>query len=277
MTNRVEADLHLHSICSDGALSPEALVSLAHSRGLRALALTDHDTIDGVARARVAAQACGLELVTGIEMTCRSRGRDVHVLGYGFDEGSAALAASLARSRDRRDERAREMVAKLNALGLAIAFDDVKRLAGTAPVGRPHVARALVASGAVRSIDEAFRKFLSDFGPAFVPASTLGSDEAIALIRATGGVAVCAHPSLYRGWSAEGLVEALAAEGLGGVEVWHPKHGVEESRRLSELARRFGLLETGGSDFHGGGNGGVLPGDAGVSLEVVERLRAAAR
>jgi predicted metal-dependent phosphoesterase TrpH len=277
MTNRVEADLHLHSLCSDGALPPEEVVSLARGRGLRAVALTDHDTIDGVARARAAAQACGMELVTGIEMTCRSRGRDVHILGYGFDVGSPALAANLARFRERRDERAREMVVKLNALGSTIAFEEVKRIAGAAPVGRPHVARALVASGTVRSIDEAFRKFLSDFGPAFVPASTLGSDEAIALIRAAGGVAVCAHPCLYRGSSAEALVEALASEGLGGIEVWHPKHGVEESRRLSELARRLGLLETGGSDFHGGANGGVAPGDAGVSLEVVERLRAAAR
>lgn len=275
--NRVEADLHVHTSCSDGAHTPEAVVLLAKERGLAAVALTDHDTIGGLAEARAACERAGIVFVNGIEMTCRCEGRDVHILGYLFDEANAALGASLARFRDRREERGREMVAKLNALGVEIAFDEVKKISGNAPVGRPHVARVLVASGAVKSVDDAFRRYLYDDGPAFAPASTLSAPEAIALIRAAGGVASVAHPVLYRGRpSAETLVEVLADAGVAAMEVWHPKHGPEETQRLIDLAKKYRLVETGGSDFHALAYGGVAPGDAGVPLETVERLRALA-
>ncbi|MFN0151472.1 MAG: PHP domain-containing protein [bacterium] len=275
--NRVEADLHLHTSCSDGAHTPEAVVLLAKQKGLGGIALTDHDTVGGLAEARAASDRAGLVFVNGIEMTCRCEGRDIHILGYFFDESNEQLRASLTRFRERREERGREMVAKLNALGVEISFADVTKISGAAPVGRPHVARVLVASGAVKSVDDAFRRYLHDDGPAFAPASTLSAADAIALIRAAGGIASIAHPVLYRGRpTAETLVQVLADEGVSALEVWHPKHGPDDTQRLVDLAKKYRLVETGGSDFHALAYGTVAPGDAGVSLEAVERLRALA-
>jgi predicted metal-dependent phosphoesterase TrpH len=269
------ADLHLHSTCSDGTLAPRALVALAREVGLRAIALTDHDTLDGLAEARGAADAAGIEFVSGVELTCDLDGRNIHLLGYLFDEGDRALAACLADTRRRREARGREMVERLAALGVHVPFDAVQREAGTSPVGRPHVARALVATGAVGSIDEVFRRFLADDGPAFVRADVVSSADAIAMIRAAGGAAVMAHPALYRGRRDFEMVERLAEQGMTGVEVWHPKHRAEETARLVALAARLGLIATGGSDFHGPPGRDVSPGAAGVALDVVAELTAA--
>lgn len=270
----IDADLHLHSTASDGTLAPAALVALASERGLRAIALTDHDTLDGLAEARRAADTVGLEFVGGVELSCELDGGEVHLLGYFVDEGHEELARELALSKERRVERGRAIVAKLNRLGVPLSYEAVALEAGAGAVGRPHVARALVSSRAVGSIDEAFLRFLRRGAPAYVAKVTLSTAGAIALVRRAGGVPVLAHPGLYR---ERDVIQRLAAEGIAGLEVWHPKHSREQARRFEALAARIGLVPTGGSDFHDLAAGDSGPGAEGVPLDAVERLRAAAR
>lgn len=268
----IQADLHLHSTASDGLLAPADVVACALERGLLAIALTDHDTVDGLPAARRAAEEEGLDFVPGIEISCDANGLEIHLLGYLIDEENAALRMRLAEAREQRVGRGRAMVERLNALNVAIRFEDVVRQARGSVVGRPHVARALVATGAVSSEDEAFRRYLRNGGPAYVPKGGLTSAEAIRVVRGAGGVAVLAHPGLY---AAEELVPRLVAEGLAGIEVWHPKHGLDQERRFLETAERLGLVATGGSDFHDPASG-AFPGLAGVPLATIDRLRAAA-
>jgi predicted metal-dependent phosphoesterase TrpH len=268
----IQVDLHLHSTSSDGTLSPADVVALVHKRGLQGLALTDHDTIDGSPEARRAAEAVGLDFVEGCEFSCDVEGADVHLLAYLFDDRHEELTRALTASKERRIERGREMVRRLNGLGVEIEFAEVVREATGGAVGRPHVARALVASHAVGSVEEAFARYLKQGAAAYVPKVSLTSADAIALVRRAGGVAVLAHPGLYRG---DGMIERLAAQGLGGVEVWHPKHTRDQVRRFEDAAMALGLVPTGGSDFHGHPGGDVVPGTEGVSIEMLERLRAA--
>lgn len=253
-------------------LAPDAVVALAGKRGLKGLALTDHDTIDGLATARRAAEAVGLDFVEGVELSCDVDGADVHILAYLFDDRDARFAEMLADSKARRIERGREMVARLNALGVSVTFAAVEREAGRGAVGRPHVARALVAANAVSSVEEAFYRYLRVGAPAYVPKVSLSSADAIALVRRAKGAAVLAHPGLYR---TDGLVSRLANEGLAGIETWHPKHSRDQMRRFEEMADRMGLVPTGGSDYHGATGGDVVPGSEGGPLETIDRLRAA--
>jgi predicted metal-dependent phosphoesterase TrpH len=268
----IQADLHLHSISSDGTLPPAQVVALAGRRGLLGLALTDHDTLDGIPEARRAAEAAGLDFVTGIEISCDMDGRELHLLGYLVDDENATLRRTIEESKAQRLGRGRDMVERLNALNVAIRFEDVVREARGGVVGRPHVARALVAAGSVASEEEAFRRFLRDGGPAHVPKVGLSSAEAIRVVRGAGGVAVLAHPGLY---PVDELIGRLMSEGLAGIEVWHTKHSPEQSRRFGEMAARLGLVPTGGSDFHSQ-ESGVSPGVAGVPLETIAQLREAA-
>ncbi len=268
----IQIDLHLHSTSSDGTLSPAAVVALVCKRGLQGLALTDHDTVDGLSEARRAAESAGIDFVEGCEVSCDVDGADVHLLAYLFDERHEDFAGALTQSKARRVERGRAIVEKLNGLGVAIDYSDVAREAGNGAVGRPHVARALVARRSVGSVEEAFARYLKDGSPAYVPKVSRTSAEVIALVRRAGGVVVLAHPGLYR---FEGMIEKLAAEGLRGLEVWHPKHTQEQARRFEDAANSLGLVPTGGSDFHGHPGGDVVPGSEGVPIETVERLRAA--
>lgn len=268
----IDADLHLHSTASDGTLPPAQVVALAAKRGLRALALTDHDTLDGLVEARRAAEAADLDFIDGVEMSCDVDGADIHVLAYFVDERNADFAGMLAGAKERRIARGRDMVTKLNALGVAITYDAVAREAAKGAVGRPHVARALVAAKAVGSVDEAFYRYLRLGAAAYVPKVSLSSRDVIDLTRRAGGAAVLAHPGLYRG---EGLIQRLASEGIAGLEVWHSKHSDEQMRRFEELARELRLVPTGGSDFHDPAAGDILPGTEGVPLATIDRLRAA--
>jgi predicted metal-dependent phosphoesterase TrpH len=265
-------DLHVHTLFSDGVLTPEAVVAHALERSLAALAITDHDSVEGVERARIAAGAA-LELVPGIEVSSTLDGADLHILGYYLDPEDAELNDSLARFREERLRRAHLMVERLRALGAPVDFDEVLELAGPGVVGRPHVAEALVRAGHVETVDEAFRRFIGARGEAFVQRPAFRPERAIALIHAAGGVSVLAHP----GASLPDLVvEHLAAAGLRGLEVWHPQHGAAAVRRWREIARRLHLIESGGSDFHGTHRGAAL-GDLPVPERTVEALLDAAR
>lgn len=264
-------DLHSHTIFSDGALAPEAVVALAVERGLAALAITDHDSVEGVPRAREAAGSA-IELVPGIEVSSMLEGLDLHMLGYYLDPADDELLETLARFRTERLDRALQMVERLAALGVAVDRDQVLALAGPGVVGRPHVAEALLRAGHVETMDDAFRLFLGAHGPAFVQRPAFRPEQAIALIHAAGGVSVLAHPGA--GLS-ERVVEHLAAARLDGIEVWHPQHGMASVRRYHALAAKLGLLETGGSDFHDQGRG-VNLGELPVPASVLGPLKQAA-
>jgi len=270
-------DLHTHTHFSDGLLAPEALVALAIERQLATLAITDHDSVEGLPRAAAALRAAttagaSLELVHGIEISTAHEGLDLHILGLYVDAEHAGLLEHLARFRGERVARARAIVERLSELGAPVDPERVLELAGPGVVGRPHVAQALIEAGHVEGVDDAFRRFLGAQGNAFVPRPAFHPERAIEIIHAAGGVSVLAHPGASL---AAGVIEALVAGGLRGIEVWHPQHGVATVRRYRELARRLGLLESGGSDFHGPGRGADL-GDMPVPLAAITRLKEAA-
>ncbi|MFD0683145.1 PHP domain-containing protein [Actinomadura fibrosa] len=246
-------DLHSHSDASDGTRPPAEVVRRARENGVDVLALTDHDTVAGW-DAATAALPDGLTLVPGIELSCRYEGRSLHMLGYLFDPGEPELAAELARIRDDRVTRARTMVSRLQELGVDVTWEAVRALARGEAVGRPHIARAMVDAGAVRTPDEAFSsRWIGQGGRAYADRYALEPARAIALVRAAGGVCVLAHPrARRRGYLfADAVVEELAAAGLAGVEVDHPDHAAADRARLRDVAAALRLVPTGSSDDHG--------------------------
>jgi 3',5'-nucleoside bisphosphate phosphatase len=249
----VRADLHCHSSASDGTRPPADVVARAAAAGLSALALTDHDTIAGIAEA-AAALPRGLALIGGMELSCRREGHSVHLLGYLFDPANEELATQIHAIRASRVERAKAMIAKLNNLGVAVSWDQVTRIAGGGVIGRPHIARAMMEAGVVGTVEEAFTpEWIGPGGPAHVSRYALDPAEAIRLVHAAGGVTVLAHPlAVTRGWMVpDDLISELAQAGLDGVEVAHPDHDPEQRDQLLAVARRLGLAATGGSDDHG--------------------------
>ncbi len=264
-------DLHAHTTFSDGLLSPEALVARASEKRLAALAVTDHDTVDAVPRARAAA-AAALELIPGIEMSTAFDGADLHILGYYINPDDGPLRERLQGFQREREQRALAIVERLRALGAPVDPEAVLELAGPGVVGRPHVAAALVSAGLVTDIDEAFERYLGAQAPAYVPRPAFGPSEAIALIHAADGVSVLAHPGTQM---PDSVIERLRAAGLRGIEVWHPQHGAATVRRYRALAQRLGLLETGGSDFHGE-HRSVDLGELPVPVTVLDPLKQAA-
>jgi len=278
-------DFHTHTRVSDGSLSPAELVRRAAANRVSGLALTDHDTVDGVAEAQAEGERAGVEVLGGIELSVSEEdgARALHLLGLGIDDGDPALRARLAQLRSGRETRAARMVERLRAAGIALELAAVEAQSGGGSLGRPHVARALVALGAATDVEDAFARFLRRGRPAYEPNPALSARDAIALVHGAGGVAVLAHPPLSAGIDAPGgldaFVERLVPLGLDGLEVWHPNHKPTQLRRLHRLATAHGLLETGGSDFHGAdrpeidvgrGRGGKLR----VGREVREALEA---
>ncbi|MEU2064259.1 PHP domain-containing protein [Streptomyces sp. NPDC013455] len=246
-------DLHCHSTASDGTDTPAELVRRAAAAGLDVVALTDHDTTRGHAEA-VAALPGGLTLVTGAELSCRIDGVSMHLLAYLFDPEEPALLAERELVRDDRVPRAQGMVAKLNALGVPVTWEQVERIAAGGSVGRPHVATALVELGVVPTVGDAFtEQWLADGGRAFVEKHETDPFEAIRLVKAAGGVCVFAHPAAAkRGRTVpESRIAEMAAAGLDGIEVDHTEHDLDARNRLRGLAKELGLLVTGSSDYHG--------------------------
>jgi len=250
-------DLHTHSAVSDGTDTPAELVEKARAVGLDVVALTDHDTFDGLDEAAAAGERVGIQVVRGMELSCSRHGSSVHVLAYGADPASTGLDAEMALVRDGRLGRLAGVLAKLAALGVPVSEAEVMAQVGTSPsVGRPHIADALIEAGHVRDRQEAFDRFLADGGPAHVHRYTIEVERGIDLVHEAGGVAVIAHPW---GRGRERLlpasaIQALARDhGLDGIEVDHQDHDADIRRRLHTLADSLGLLATGSSDYHGTG------------------------
>ena len=276
-------DLHLHSTCSDGLYSPAAVVRLAAEAGLGAIALCDHDNVDGIDAAQAAGAACGVEVLSGVELsTVWESYADLHLLGYGFDHHHPELRASLAEFRDFREGRNEKIVARINAKLAGegrgpIAFEQVLARAG-GTVGRPHIAQELIARGYVKNTEEAFTRYLV---PCNVAKRFFPFDEAIKLVHRVGGVAVLAHPPFVTGDRKvlEKLLDTFVTLGLDGVEAWNSGATRHDIEWYITLARRRGLVVTGGSDFHGNEEGAVRIGAGRGQLRIpyacVEELRAA--
>jgi hypothetical protein len=267
-------DLHLHTTHSDGVHSPEEVVAFARQARLSAIAITDHDTLDGLPAGAAAAEAAAIEFIPGVELSASDHHADVHILGYYMDPDTPGLAAELCVLREGRLARAERILDLLARLGAPLYLHRVVTIADGAPVGRPHIGAALIEAGHVGTMDEAFDRYIGYHAPAYVPKRTLDPAGAIDLVKRAGGVPVLAHPGSLR---RDDLIPGLVAHGLAGIEVWHPKHDAQRVRNYMAAAETYGLLVTGGSDFHGPGRGESTVGGQPVPGSVLAPLHALAR
>jgi hypothetical protein len=250
VTEPAAVDLHLHTTASDGSDGPAALVALAARVGLRTVAITDHDTVEGVAPARLTGARLGVEVVAGCEVTAELGGRVVHLLCYGDGLLAPGAMDRVIARRRQRDERNRAMGERLRAL-TGVGYEQAASLAGPSALSRAHFALALIEQGTVRDVAEAFDRFLSAGRPAYVPAPSLPTGEVLTLIHDLGGVVVLAHPGRLPPAEQDRVVGAAVAIGVDGVEVWHSQHDPDARRRFGAVADHHGLLRCGGSDYHG--------------------------
>ncbi len=274
-------DLHTHSTASDGSFTPREVVRLAREGGLRAMALTDHDTIDGLAEAMAAGEEFGVEVIPGVEISAYFPGGNMHILGLFIEYTDGLLGQRLAVLKQARADRNPQIVAKLNSLGIPITMEQVERLSGGGQVGRPHIARALLEGGYIRSFPEAFDKFLGNRGPAYVEKFRFPPKEAIAMIREAGGIPALSHPftlELGSAFALKNLLMELKDLGLAGIEVFYSDHTQEQVALYLKLAQELGLLITGGSDFHGQNKPevtlGSMPLQSKLTYDLVEALKA---
>lgn len=246
-------DLHTHSLYSDGSHSPRELVALGVENRLQCLALTDHDTVEGVAELLRYGQEAGLPVISGVEISATLRQYTVHILGYGFDPLLPELTEWLRPLQNGRARRNQTILEKLSSLGIDISEQELQAVSAAGQTGRPHFARILVARGVVPSFDAAFSRYLGRNKPAWAPRFCYNASEAIAMIHQAGGKAVLAHPGMLNPdiRVIASLVQDLARNGLDGLEAYHPSHNKQLCRKLVQLAKDGQLLATGGSDFHG--------------------------
>ena len=242
-------DLHMHSTYSDGHLTPRELIDLAAERGLAAVALADHDCLDGVPEYQRAAALAGIESITAVELSCIHRGRDLHILGYGIDAGDETLRGMLKRFIDTRENRGLMIVEKLAGMGVHLDAKKILEKAGDGALGRPHIAEALVEGGYAKDFNEVFTKFIGEHCPAYVEKYKMSPEEAIRYIHGASGLAFVAHPGFYLD-DMDGFNELLD-EAFDGIEVYHYQHTPETAQRLVRIAQDRRLLMSGGSDFHG--------------------------
>ena len=270
----VYADLHTHTSCSDGAQGPSSLMADADARGIQVLAVTDHDTVAGVAEAQEAAHARGRECIAGIELSATLEQDEVHLLAYGIDPMHNALQDHLQWMREARRRRAWQMVEHLRDHGLTVPDEALEtQLDDTEAVGRPHVAAALVAMGHVDTVRQAFEQYLGKEGPGFVAKPTVAAGDVLDLVHRVGGVGVLAHPG---DWMSGRQIRQLVEVGLDGIEVYHPSHRSSLAEYYRRLADGYDLLVTGGSDYHGRRESDDTHfGTVGLSKAEWERFRAA--
>jgi hypothetical protein len=254
-------ELHCHTTCSDGTLTPCELVHAAVRAGVSALAITDHDTLSGWDEAISTAQPYNLEIIPGVELSTVHNERSLHILGFYPDTNK--LSGPLADRLEGRKRRAAQMIANLEALGYPISLPELGEGIATS---RPHLARALVAAGHVQSTEEAFDRLLGDDGPAYVHYEKFSISDGVALLRNCGAVTVWAHPYLFRGGKVEDVLKELVDAGLMGIEVYHPSHTPKQRKHLEALCAQYGLLMTGGSDYHGPSPDGKNPNSTALNM-----------
>lgn len=248
----MKIDMHVHTIFSDGCFSPKELFIRAKAEKLSGLAITDHDTLDGLADAKKAAEACGLVFFPGVELSTCSDGASVHILGYGVSAQDKNLRSFLKKYRETKAQRVEKILDKLNRLGFSITMDDLD-VSDMNNLGRPHVARAMVKLGHVSNTDQAFAEYLQHGKSAYVPREKADTEEVVQLLQQSGSIPVLAHPGLINMPSLDGLkakINLWMEAGLQGIEAYHPAHTVEECRAWEAFARSKNLFVTGGSDFH---------------------------
>jgi len=267
-------DLHLHTTHSDGSLSPAEVLQLAHKAKVTALAITDHDIVSGIPDAIAVGAQLGIEIIPGVEISSCVGNSELHILGYCIDWQSPELIRRLASLRESRHTRNPQIIERLRALGLDVTYEEVRSLAGTDSVGRPHIARLLMDKKYVTSAKDAFDRYLAEGRPAYVARELPQPADAIAWIRAAGGVAVLAHPTWAKVPGAElnALLTTLKADGLGGIEVHYSTHTKRQTTEYLDLAKRLTLLVTGGSDFHGITKPDIEVGIGRGDLNVPEKL-----
>lgn len=246
-------DLHLHSLFSDGTATPAELVKLALQAELRAIALTDHDTVEGIEEFLASKQNSPIELIPGLEISATHRDYSLHILGYGLDHTNNTLVRWLARLQEGRESRNKKIIGKLQKMGHNLQFTELREISRCGQTGRPHIAKLLLKKGIVQSTHDAFTLFLRKGGPAFVERFSYTATESIEMIHQAGGIAVLAHPGfLEQQTNALSLVIAeLVERGLDGIEAYYPSHSPTLKKKLCKLARKYQLVLTGGSDYHG--------------------------
>ena len=266
------ADLHLHTIFSDGTYSPEKLLLQAHKKGLSAISVTDHDTVEAVEQSILLGKDLGIEVLPGIELTAECDGVEIHLLGYLFDYKNQALLEKLSVLKQNRVERIYKISDKLKGLGVELNPESVFELASSGTVGRLHVARAMVKEKIVNTVFEAFRNYIGDQGPGYVCGFRFSPQDAIKLIKQAGGIPVLAHPYTVR---RDELIPELIGYGLMGLEVYYSEHTQSMINYYSGLVKQYNLLATGGSDCHGNAKPEVKIGSVKIPYELVNKLKAA--
>lgn len=265
------ADLHVHTNYSDSTFSPEEVIKYAKEKSLAAIAICDHDSIDGIAPCREYASKAGIEIVPGIEMSAEKVDAEIHILGYFIDWQQDWFQKRLKEIQKSRIDRVYKIVAKLKDFNIALDADEVFAIAGkNASVGRMHIAQAMLRSGSVKSMREVFEKYIGFLKPCYVPYTKFSPEEAIQIILKAGGVPVLAHPDLM---GHDEYIEEFVGYGLKGLEVYHTDHKPVTSKRYEDMANRLRLVMTGGSDCHGLGKGRILIGTTKVPYELVEKLK----
>lgn len=269
------ADLHIHTNYSDSTFSPQDVVDEASKNNLCCISITDHDTVDGVRPTYLLAQSVGMEVISGLELSCEFEGKDIHMLGYCIDCEDGLLREQLSRVQAVRVQRIKDMIQKLKECGIDnIEFEEVSRLTCSDAIGRMHLATVLKKKKKVSSIQEAFQKYIGEGRPAYVPKFKQTPFEAISFIRKCGGVAVLAHPQLT---NRDELIPALAEAGLKGIEVYYPTHSPSTVKYYQELAEQHKLIMTGGSDSHGKARESTFIGKSRVDYGVVQKLKEESR
>ena len=264
-------DLHLHSKFSDGLNTPTEIVRMAVAKGLAAISLADHDSLDGVNEAFAAGRESGVEVISGVELSCEFKGRDLHVLGYGVVPDHAGFEVMLKRFRETRHKRGLEIIEKLNAMGVPINAEEVIKKSGEGSLGRPHIAAVLREKGVVSTPSEAFDRYIAEGGPAYVPKYKMAPADAVRYIHAARGLAFIAHPGIFL--EAIDELYTLIADGFDGIEIFHPKHNGATTRQLGAIAEEHGLLVSGGSDFHGFAGKDLPLGALDVPYELLEKIK----
>jgi len=271
MTANGKVDLHIHTNQSDGLLPPEKVVQLAARAGLRTISITDHDEVGALTVAVTTGKQLGVEVISGVELSVSHNGFDIHILGYLLDFHHPRLLELLSYFQSERVRRVHRILEKLEAQGYSVPLEIVLRKAGPGSIGRPHIADALVEAGHVSSYYEAFNRFIADGKPAFVPKVRISAAEAVTIIHEARGLACLAHPGQNL---TESVILDVIKAGVDGIEIVHPKHTLSQRELYRQLAKTYNLLETGGSDFHGGRKEDEKLGDYVIEYEKVEKLKA---